>query len=150
MSKFMSVMKVALLVAVVATAAGVIAAGSGGFVVAPASGVKWMPGPAPQVSTASVDGDMNKGASHFMLKYGAGFVTPLHHHTADHYVTLVSGNLVMTVDGKDNRLTPGSYFALTGKKPHVAKCEGPDDCVMSIDARGAWDLVMEDTKPMKK
>jgi quercetin dioxygenase-like cupin family protein len=112
-------------------------------VVVPVSDVQWTPGAVPGVSTASLDGDMGKGASHFFLKYAAGFQTPAHHHSADHYVTLVSGNLTLTADGKETKLTPGSYFAFTGKATHVAKCEGSTDCVMFIDARGPWDVVPE-------
>jgi quercetin dioxygenase-like cupin family protein len=105
--------------------------------------VHWVQGGIPGVSTAAVEGDMGKGASHFFLKYAAGFVAPLHHHTPDHYVTTVSGNLVLVVDGKEHRLAPGSYFAFTGKATHAARCEGSEDCVMFVDARGKWDVVPE-------
>jgi len=125
------------------------AAPGGNAVVEPRAGLKWTPGAVPQVSTAAVEGDIAKGTSHFFLKYAAGFVTPPHHHSADHYVTLVSGTLVLIVDGKEHRLTPGSYFSLTGKKTHTARCEGSEDCVMFLDARGPWDVVMEEKAPPK-
>jgi hypothetical protein len=48
----------------------------------------------------------------------------------------MSGNLVLVVDGKDHPVPPGSFFALTGKEPHAARCEGKEDCVMLVDARG--------------
>jgi quercetin dioxygenase-like cupin family protein len=67
----------------------------------------------------------------------------LHHHTADHYVTVVSGTLLLTTDGKETRLPPGSFFALTGKEPHSARVEGDQDCVMLVDARAPWDVVPE-------
>ena len=35
----------------------------------------------PGVTKAPVEGDMAKGASHFYLKYAAGLVTPVHHHS---------------------------------------------------------------------
>jgi quercetin dioxygenase-like cupin family protein len=95
------------------------------------------------VTTAAVEGDMKKGASHFFLTYPAGFVTPVHHHSPDHYVTTISGNLTLLLDGKEQRLTPGSYFAFTGKAPHAARCEANEPCVMFVDARGAWDVVPE-------
>jgi mannose-6-phosphate isomerase-like protein (cupin superfamily) len=112
-------------------------------VVTPVSDVKWSPGAIPGVSTAPVDGDMTKGPSHFFLKYASGFSAPVHHHSPDHYVTVVTGNLVLVADGKETRLAPGSYFALTGKAPHAARCEGSEDCVMFVDARGPWDVVPE-------
>lgn len=95
------------------------------------------------IAAAPVSGDMDKGPSRFFLKYPVGLVTPLHHHTTDHYVALVSGAVTLTVDGKDYKLTPGSYFALTDKKPHVAKVEGSEEAVFFIQADGPWDVVME-------
>jgi mannose-6-phosphate isomerase-like protein (cupin superfamily) len=79
----------------------------------------------------------------FFSSTPVGFVTPNHHHTADHYVTVVSGTITLTVDGKDHKLGPGSYFALTQKKPHTAKVEGNEDAVFFIQADGPWDVVME-------
>ena len=117
--------------------------------VTPVADLKWTPAGVPGVSTAAVQGDMAKGPSHFYLKYDAGFVAPLHHHSPDHYVTVVSGTLVLNVDGKDNVLTPGSYFELTGKAKHAARVEGKEACVMFIDARGPWDVVMAETAAKK-
>jgi quercetin dioxygenase-like cupin family protein len=117
--------------------------------VQPAEGLKWADAGVPGVSTAVVQGDMTKGASHFYLRYPAGFVSPVHHHSPDHFATTVSGSLSLTMDGKEHRLSPGSYFAFTGKAPHVARCAGPAPCVMFIDARGAWDVVLEQKAPVK-
>lgn len=108
-----------------------------------AADLKWTGAGIPGVSTAVVDGDMAKGPSHFFLKYDAGLVTPVHHHSPDHYATTVSGSLVLVADGKEQRLPPGSFFAFTGKAAHAARCEGSEACVMFIDARGAWDVVPE-------
>ena len=119
------------------------AQGAGKAVVAAKGDLKWVDQGIPGISAATVDGDMKKGASHFFLKYPGGLVTPLHHHSPDHYVTVLSGNLVLVVDGKDHAVPPGSFFALTGKEPHAARCEGKEDCVMFVDARGPWDVVPE-------
>jgi quercetin dioxygenase-like cupin family protein len=111
-------------------------------VFAPVAELKWIGAGVPGVETAVVKGDMAQGASHFYLKYPAGFVAPVHHHSPDHYVTTVAGNLVLVVDGKEHRLPPGSYFAFTGRAKHAARCEGAEACVMFIDARGKWDVVL--------
>ncbi len=111
----------------------------------PAGGLKWTGAGAPGVATAVVDGDMAKGRSRFYLKYDAGFVAPVHHHSPDHYVTTITGNLVLIADGKEHRLAPGSYFAFIGKAKHAARCEGSEACVMFIEARGPWDAVLEKT-----
>lgn len=133
-----SAMAQVLAVALVATANA-----GGNAVVTSKAALKWTEAGIPGVSTAAVQGDMAKGSSHFYLKYKAGFVSPVHHHSADHYVTTVSGDLVLVVDGKEHRLAPGSYFDFTGKAAHATRCEGDEDCVMFIDARGIWDAVPE-------
>jgi quercetin dioxygenase-like cupin family protein len=117
--------------------------GKGKSSVMPASALKWADAGVPGVSVAAADGDMKKGASHFFLRYAAGFKAPLHHHSPDHHVVTVSGHLVLVVDGKDNHLPPGSSFSLRNKAPHGARCEGSQDCVMFVDARGRWDVVAE-------
>ena len=108
----------------------------------PQASLKWTDAGVPGVSTAQVQGDMAKGPSHFYLRYAAGFVAPKHHHSPDHYATTVSGTLVLVVGGKEQRLLPGSYFDFTNKAVHAARCEGKQDCVMFIDARGPWDVVL--------
>jgi quercetin dioxygenase-like cupin family protein len=117
----------------------------------PASSLKWSDVPGfPGVRMAVLQGNPDKGAHHSMLKLPGGFSAPLHHHTPDHYVTVVSGTLVLTVDGKENKLPAGSYFSFTGKKQHVTKCESGADCVLSVDSRGKWDVLPEDGKPAAK
>ena len=118
-------------------------------VATPKGDLEWTEAGLPGVRTAAVQGDMAKGPSHFYLRYAAGFVAPVHHHSPDHYATTVSGNLVIVLDGQEHRLAPGSYFAFTGKAAHAVRCEGSEDCVMFIDARGAWDVVPE-TQPGAK
>jgi len=140
MSRIKTRLAAALALAVAASLVPVASAGSGAAATA-AAGLKWTDAGIPGVKTALVQGDMAKGPSHFYLKYPAGFTAPRHHHTPDHYATTVAGQLVLVVDGKDQRLAPGSYFAFTDKAVHAARCEGSEDCVMFIDARGPWDVV---------
>jgi quercetin dioxygenase-like cupin family protein len=119
-------------------------AGKGASVLVPAEDVKFsdVPGMA-GVQIAPVQGDPNKGASHFFLKFTGGFAAPLHHHSADHFATVVAGTLVLTVDGKEVKLPPGSYFTFTGKKQHITSCEAGADCILFMDVRQKWDVVPE-------
>lgn len=94
------------------------------------------------VKAAVVSGDMDKGASRFFLKYPVGLVTPLHHHDADHYVTVISGSITLSTGGKDHKLGPGAYFALTKKAPHIAKVEGKEEALFFIQADSPWNVVM--------
>jgi quercetin dioxygenase-like cupin family protein len=115
-----------------------------GAVLTPASEMKWSDAPGMAgVQMAVAQGDPSKGPSHFFIKFTPGFAAPLHHHTANHHVTVVSGTLVLNVDGADHKLPAGSYFSFTGMKPHKTTCEAGAECVLSIDARGKWDVVPE-------
>ena len=127
-------------------------AAGGKAVLTPASDAKWNDVPGfPGVKIAAVQGDPAKGASHAYHRLPAGFVSPVHHHSPDHYVTVVTGTLVLSVDGKETKLPPGSYFQFTGKKPHLTKCEAGADCTLFVDARGKWDVVADEGKaPAKK
>ena len=132
-----------VVVGMAALAIGAMAQRGGEAVFVPAAQVRWVDAGIPGVQTAAVRGDMLAGASHFYLKYAAGFAAPLHFHSPDHFATTVSGRLVLIADGKESALPPGSYFAFTGKARHAARCEGAQDCVMFIDARGPWDVVAD-------
>ena len=118
-------------------------------VLVPPGEIKWQDVPnAKGVQIAAVQGDPSKGASHFFLKFAPGFSAPMHHHSANHYGAVVSGTMVLTVDGQERKLPAGSYFAFTGKKPHATRCEAGAECVLSMDARGKWDVVQQ--KKQKK
>jgi len=118
----------------------------------PAATLKWADVPGFKgVKLATADGDPAKGASHFYLKFVAGFTAPLHHHSADHSGTVVSGTLVLGVDGKTSKLPPGSFFSFSHAKPHTTACLAGADCVLAMDARDKWDVVPEAAdKPTKK
>lgn len=123
--------------------ASMLALAADNSVVVAKTELKWKELGVPGLAAAQVSGDMTKGASRFFLKYPVGFVTPRHHHTADHYAALVSGTIILTVDGKDYTIGPGSYFALTKKNPHVAKVVGNEEAVFFIQADQPWDVVVE-------
>ena len=123
----------------------------GTAVLIPASDLKWgdvagFPG----VKMAVVEGDPAKGPNHFMIKFAGGFAAPLHHHSSDHHVSVISGTVVLTVDGKENKLPAGSYFSFKGKKQHMTKCEAGADCLLAVDSRGKWDVVPEEAKAADK
>jgi quercetin dioxygenase-like cupin family protein len=135
----------AIAVAPLATAKDTAKGGTA--VLIPASDLKWgdvagFPG----VQMAVVDGNPAKGSSHFLIKFAGGFAAPLHHHSSDHYVSVVAGTVVLTVDGKETKLPAGSYFAFKGKKRHMTRCDAGAECILALDARGKWDVIPEDTK----
>ncbi len=123
----------------------------GTAVLLPAGDLKWNDVPGfPGLSMAVLQGDPAKGANHFLIKFKDGFAAPLHHHTSDHYATVVSGTLILTVDGKDTTLPAGSFFSFKGMKKHLTRCAPGADCVLSVDVRGKWDVVLPKEAAAKK
>jgi quercetin dioxygenase-like cupin family protein len=117
---------------------------AGTAVLTPATAILWGDVPDfPGLKMAVLEGDPAKGASHFMLKFPDGFAAPLHHHSCDHFVSVLSGTLVLTVDGKETSLPAGSFFQFKGMKPHLTRSEPGAECMISVDARGKWDVVPE-------
>jgi hypothetical protein len=134
-----------------AGAPGAQAAEKKGAVLVPASEVKWTDVPQMTgVQIAPIDGDPSKGPSHFLLKFVGGFAAPLHHHTANHFVTVIAGTVVLGVDGNEQKLPAGSVFSFSNKTKHTTSCAAGAECVMSIDSRGKWDVVPETEKTAKK
>ena len=146
-----TVFAVTLAVIALAPLADAQAKKGGTATLVPAGDIKWTDVPDfPGVKMGVLQGDPAKGSAHFMIKLPGGFVAPLHHHPSDHYVAVVSGTVVFTVDGKDTKLPAGSYFSFTGMKQHVTKCDAGADCVLSVDSRGKWDVIPEGAKPAAK
>ena len=122
-----------------------------GALLVPAADLKWSDVPEMAgVQIAAVEGDPTKGPSHFMIKFVGGFTAPVHHHTANHFVTVVAGTLVLTVDGTEQKLPAGSFFSFTKKTKHATSCAAGADCVLSVDSRGKWDVLVEGEKSAKK
>jgi len=136
----------ALIVSAVATIPVVAQAkGSGASVVTAAADLKWNDvANFPGVKMAVASGDPSKGAAHFFIKFAPGFAAPLHHHNADHFVSVVAGTVVLNIDGKDVKLPAGSYFSFAGKKPHTTKCDAGAECILFLDGRSKWDVIPEE------
>jgi quercetin dioxygenase-like cupin family protein len=117
-------------------------AAKGNFKVVPSGEAIWSDVPGMDgVKMAALDGVPDKGASRFLIKLAGGLAVPVHFHNPDHYVFVVSGTMVLGIDGKDIMLPAGSYFSFTGKKKHTTLCQSGADCVLFLDARGKWDVV---------
>ena len=110
----------------------------------PSQELKWMDVPEVQgVKTAVVEGDPKIGPHHAFYRFKEGTVVPTHHHSADHFTTVISGTILLTDQGKEYRLGPGSFFSFLKKEKHSTKCDSGAECLLFIDSRGAWDVVPE-------
>jgi anti-sigma factor ChrR (cupin superfamily) len=114
------------------------------LVVMPAAEMKWMdldPG-VPGVKVADLWGNHAAGAYGALFKLPAGFAVPLHTHTYDMKVVIVSGTYIQAPEGKPEfRLGPGSYFLQPGGSyRHTTTCDKAADCVFFVESKGAFDL----------
>jgi anti-sigma factor ChrR (cupin superfamily) len=126
------------------------------LVVMPAADMKWTdldPAGAPGVKVADLWGNHATGAFGALFKLPAGFAAPLHTHTYDMKVVIVSGTYIQVPEGKPEfRLGPGSYFLQPGGDyRHTTTCDKASDCVFLVESRGPFDLkvVATGTAPAK-
>ena len=114
------------------------------LVVMPASDVKWtdLDPSVPGVKVADLWGNHAKGAFGALFKLPAGFAAPLHTHTYDMKVVILSGTYIQAPEGKPEfRLGPGSYFLQPGGKyRHTTTCDKASDCVFLVESNGPFDL----------
>jgi len=116
------------------------------LVVMPAADMKWTdldPTGAPGVKVADLWGSHAKGGPFGALfKLPAGFAAPLHTHTHDIKVVIVSGTYIQAPEGKPEfRIGPGSYFMQPGGDyRHTTTCDKAADCVFFVESSGAFDL----------
>jgi hypothetical protein len=115
------------------------------LVLRPAADLNWTdldPTGAPGVKVATLWGNIAKGPFGAFFKLPAGFVAPLHTHTNDLKVVIVSGTYIQAPEGKPEfRLGPGSYFMQPGGNyRHVTSCGADADCVFYVEGKGKFDL----------
>jgi Domain of unknown function (DUF4437) len=98
---------------------------------------------APGVRISDVWGDHTKTGYGAFLEFPAGFLSPLHTHTDDIKIVVVSGTYTQAPEGKPTvRLGPGSYaFQPGGNYKHVSGCEKASKCVLFIESTGPFDLL---------
>ena len=133
----------ATLVCLVVPIAAVHAQATKGVTMTPDE-LKWSPMPGNDVKTATVWGDMNTGPHGVFIKYPAGFTSPLHTHSADMRLVVISGTMALEgADGVETKLPAGSYFEQPDTYKHVTKCLAGLECVALQIASGKFDFKPE-------
>lgn len=113
--------------------------------------LKWVPNPgAPNdVLMAVVRGDSEKGAHSAFHKFKAGFKAPLHTHSSDIQLAVISGTLVTSTEGgPERKLPPGSYEFQPHTVKHTTGCDAAsaDGCVIFAVSSGKFDLIPAEEK----
>ena len=110
--------------------------------------LKWAPNPGnPAVKTAVLWGDMDKGPHGALHKFTEGLTVPLHTHSADQRLVVISGTMSMAgADGKEMKFPAGSYYTQPHTYAHVTKCLPGSDCVVLVVSNGKFDIKMAEDK----
>jgi quercetin dioxygenase-like cupin family protein len=115
----------------------------------PAEDLKWTdaPGAPPGVKQATLWGDSTKGAFGAMQKFPAGFSAPMHTHSSELHMVVVSGTVIHGPEGApEKRLGPGSYLLLTPTYKHTTACDKASECVSFIEGKGKFDVKLVEKK----
>jgi beta-alanine degradation protein BauB len=106
--------------------------------------VKWDDVGGPKIG--QLTGDYKKGPYTGLLKLPAGFTSPLHSHTGTYEAVEISGTSSHWLKGEDGtkakKMTPGSYWTITGKADHVSSCAPGADCVIFVWQKTKFDFVL--------
>lgn len=104
---------------------------------------KWTAPKAPEipvgvlVSPAALE--PGSGASVGYAKFPAGYLFPMHWHSAAEYSVLLSGKATFTLEGKEHTMLPGSYIVIPAKAPHQLRCAPGAECVVLTRRAGPTD-----------
>jgi len=114
-------------------------------VVLPAAELQWIdldPIGAPGVKVADLWGDHRTGPFGAIFRLPAGFSAPLHTHTHDMKVVIVSGTYIQGPENKPEfRIGPASYLMQPGGDyRHTTRCDQASECVFFVESNGAFDL----------
>lgn len=98
--------------------------------------LEWGPCPAfiPEgCEIAVLHGDPAKNNLDVFFKVPGDFEIPLHYHTSQERMVLVSGTLDVTYDGHEKAtINTGDYAFGPAELPHSAYCHKGEDCVLYI------------------
>jgi len=96
-------------------------------------------------------GDPSKGAHGMFVTFPAGTEVPLHTHSHDGRGAVISGTLVITLEGKTPKeLVSGSYFFVPGEQKHTTGCKSGANCLFLDQSSGAFDLKMAEATAAPK
>lgn len=110
----------------------------------PANEIKWLDlrGEPAGILYSNLWGNMEKGAYGALMKLPAGMKNPLHTHTNDLKLVVLSGTFLYTPEGGDERrLGPGSYLFEPGGTPHISGTSDDGPCEVFQESSGKFDFV---------
>lgn len=138
--RFVCVLSAILLVAASSWAANPDAKGD---VAMAADSIKWENGPAPGTHVAKLWGDwMKSGPYGVLVKFDAGTINPMHHHTQDLKIVVLSGTFTHQPEGGAvMKFGPGSYLMQAGGTNHISGCDASGPCEFFMTSADTFDMV---------
>jgi hypothetical protein len=140
--------------ALFAASSAAFAAKGGDNVVWPADAIKWEEGPAKGTHIAKLWGDYTKSGPYGVLvKFDAGVMHPLHHHSHTLKTVIISGTFMFKPEnGTMSKLGPGSYLKQAGDKKHESGCSSESECVFVMTSSDKFDYLDDSgaAQPAKK
>ena len=117
-------------------------------VVWPADKIEWMEMKGvPGVKVAKLWGDMEKGSYGCLVKFAAGNNHPLHYHTSDVKVVVLSGTWLYTPQGgTETQMGPGSYLLVPGGVKHTSASSADGECTVFQEGSAKFDMKMVEEK----
>ena len=113
-----------------------------------AENIKWeeMKDGPPGVMTATLWGDMNKGAYGALVKFPGNVKHPLHTHGYDIKTVVISGTFTYAPEGGEEKsYGAGSYLLIPRNVKHLSG-SGPDGVTFFIEQPGKFDMKMVEMK----
>jgi quercetin dioxygenase-like cupin family protein len=95
----------------------------------------------PGVSKATLWGDPAKGSYAAITRFSKGFKTPMHHHSRNVKLVVISGTFVYDSGSGEQRLGPGSYLFETKGVKHTSGAGDDADCVFMEELDGPFDMI---------
>ncbi|MGH7718739.1 MAG: cupin domain-containing protein [Gemmatimonadaceae bacterium] len=94
---------------------------------------------------AALWGDPSKGPYGALLRFPAGFASPMHSHSADERTVTIQGTALHWTEtespGAAERMTPGSYTFIPANVNHVSSCAaGGQECIAFLTQATAFDF----------
>jgi quercetin dioxygenase-like cupin family protein len=113
-----------------------------------AEAIKWEAGPVAGTKLATLWGDSKKGGNFGMLvKFDAGLMHPLHHHTHTLKLVIINGTLThKSENGTESKLGPGSYLLQGGGNKHISGCAAGAECQFFMTSDGKFDFINDEKK----
>lgn len=99
------------------------------------------------VQMAVLWGDPKKGEYGSVTKFAPGTDMGWHTHTNRVRLVMISGTLVIEVDGQPAKeLTAGAYADDPGKLKHRTSCKATAECIFFVTQKGPFDLIPSEEK----